>query len=471
MRGQLGAVKRLLELMQALPEVRQQLQHSPQAVLDEWNLKLDPHQVEALWNPTLQGQPVSPCLQAWGRHREGRARARQQLRQDCLPQPLEMRLWRDRQERRCLSQLGQQRWEVVLHYPAALELCQGCSVGCWFCGFAAPRLSASWPATPENTRLWRQILDILRARVGPAARRSFCYWATDPLDNPDYEQFCQIFYQSLGAWPRTTTALATRQSERTRALLAMSAAHGGEWDRLSILSLSQLRKLYQNFTPKELLDVELVIHCDEELVRSTAGRARLAVEKGQPQTRNFPAQTELAGTIACVSGFLVNLVQAKVQLISPCTASQTYPLGYRVFGEEHFDDAATFDASLQALTRPELLEIVPANQRLLRWRSDLSWQDSRLVSAHLVHAFQAGCAPLAWLRQSDGDPPPFLLEQSLQGELPQGLATLSQRLSGDGTTLGEAMLALSIACDQPPPVTRARLLGLWQAGLLDDSAL
>ena len=105
MRGQLGAVKRLLELMQALPEVRQQLQHSPQAVLDEWNLKLDPHQVEALWNPTLQGQPVSPCLQAWGRHREGRARARQQLRQDCLPQPLEMRLWRDRQERRCLSQL------------------------------------------------------------------------------------------------------------------------------------------------------------------------------------------------------------------------------------------------------------------------------------------------------------------------------------------------------------------------------
>ena len=44
------------------------------------------------------------------------------------------------------------------------------------------------------------------------------------------------------------------------------------------------------------------------------------------------------GTIACVSGFLFNMVERNVRLISPCNASERWPLGYRIYDEGTFTD-------------------------------------------------------------------------------------------------------------------------------------
>jgi len=35
-----------------------------------------------------------------------------------------------------------------------------------------------------------------------AAGRGFCYWGTDPMDNPDYEKFCLDFHEVLGIFPK-----------------------------------------------------------------------------------------------------------------------------------------------------------------------------------------------------------------------------------------------------------------------------
>ena len=43
-----------------------------------------------------------------------------------------------------------------------------------------------------------------------------------------------------------------------------------------------------------------------------------------------------SGTIACVAGFLFNLVERSVKLISPCSASARWPLGYIVHAEGSF---------------------------------------------------------------------------------------------------------------------------------------
>ena len=46
-----------------------------------------------------------------------------------------------------------------------------------------------------------------------------------------------------------------------------------------------------------------------------------------------------SSTIACVSGFLFNMVDKRVQLITPCNASDKWPLGYWVLDEGTFETA------------------------------------------------------------------------------------------------------------------------------------
>ncbi|MDR2987328.1 MAG: hypothetical protein LBV34_21075, partial [Nocardiopsaceae bacterium] len=48
---------------------------------------------------------------------------------------------------------------------------------------------------------------------------------------------------------------------------------------------------------------------------------------------------EESSTIACVSGFLFNMLDRSVKLITPCDASDRWPLGYWVLAEGTFDSA------------------------------------------------------------------------------------------------------------------------------------
>src|SRR6266700_4416403 len=146
---------------------------------------------------------------------------RTRLRTDVVPADPRLRAWRDRMINRCIGELGRERAEQIVHAPAAIELSKGCTVGCWFCGVAAPKFEHTWPYTPQNATLWRECLQVLGEVYGPSVKHGFLYWATDPLDNPDYEHFLTDFHDVLGECPYSITARRQKSTVLPRAPLLL----------------------------------------------------------------------------------------------------------------------------------------------------------------------------------------------------------------------------------------------------------
>ena len=108
--------------------------------------------------------------------------------------------------------------------------------------------------------------------------------------------------------PQTTTAASVRDIDRTRALLISNQACASYYLRFSVLSPAMRDKLFTAFTPEELVGVIMLPQFPEapgsELL--PAGRNR-----GQKET-DF-----VGSTIACVSGFIVNMQDKTVRLETP----------------------------------------------------------------------------------------------------------------------------------------------------------
>lgn len=340
--------KRFLEWWSADAEFRRAVLEDPGAVA-RWGLEVDADELRFLWDEAFHKQVAArrdwtaprsvQQYRAWtGEKLVYRERLR---REACIPHDPRHRAWRQRQVNRSLGHLGPDSYENIIHAPFAIELSEGCSVGCWFCGVSAERKQADFLYTEDNRRLWLEILTVLRRMVGPAAGQGFLYWATDPLDNPDYERFGLDFARICGKFPQTTTAQPQKHVERVRALLRLSAEHGCEINRFSILSLAIFKKVVEAFTAEELLHCELVLQDREATsIQSNSGRARGAaqLEKRAQADALDPRWREAPGTIACVSGFLISMVRKSVRLITPCPSSDAWPNGYWVLEECRFTD-------------------------------------------------------------------------------------------------------------------------------------
>jgi radical SAM family RiPP maturation amino acid epimerase len=239
--------------------------------------------------------------------------------------------WRERQINRLNAQLPRHITDSISHSFLCLELSTGCSVGCWFCGLSASDLEKTY-TYEDNVDEWRQTLKMLVEIFGSDTFSSaFCYSATDPFDNPDYELFCDDYFYETGYFPRTTTALAHTNTKRTRQLLQKSTRKGCLNNRLSILSLRQLEIIHQEFTPEELAFVELIPQNREaNTIKSISGRA---MNHSFNVMQSEVIQTD---TIFCVSGFLLNMLEKSIKLVSPCPASQQWPNGYIVFDQAIF---------------------------------------------------------------------------------------------------------------------------------------
>jgi radical SAM family RiPP maturation amino acid epimerase len=227
----------------------------------------------------------------------------------------------------------------------AFELSEGCSIGCWFCGISASRFAGHWPYQ-EHALEWQAILDRTVAFFGPAAGTGFCYWGTDPSDNPDYTDFVVDFVRATGMVPMTTTAAPLRDLPMVRRIIPLADRNQGLPNRFSILTPRQLQDLFMVFSPDELLHVDLVLHMRGSLQpKSVAGRAR-----------SRRAAIADSATIACVSGFLVNLPRRHVRLVTPVPSSVAEPDGFRVLGEADFTDPASFGAVLQDLADRHMVQ-------------------------------------------------------------------------------------------------------------------
>ncbi|TXG82664.1 MAG: hypothetical protein E6R12_10650 [Sphingomonadales bacterium] len=93
--------------------------------------------------------------------------------------------------------------------------------------------------------------------------------------------------------------------------------------------------MHEEFSPEELLGVELNIQVASEggITKFRSGRTFT----DDFSRKRFEKEKYLEGTIACVTGFLINIVEKTVKLISPVMPSSQYPDGYITFDERSYD--------------------------------------------------------------------------------------------------------------------------------------
>lgn len=345
-RARVAALKRVYEFWMLDQGFRDAYLLDPRRTLAATELNVDPLSVSLLLQPNLpgnrallEGSPKDlPEVYVWHMsYVEERFRRNLYARTHELPKDRRFADWVLRQMRRCEREVGP-RARFMMHYPTAFELSSGCSVGCPFCAFSAGRLEGVFRHTKENAALWQDVLARLHDVVGDAAGRGPCYYATEPLDNPDYELFLQDFCKEFGRVPQTTTAAATRNIERTRKLIRWGQEAYEHFDRLSVLSKNDLDLIVASFTPEELLFTDL-------LPQFAEAPAHNLTKAG----RNKDADHGMRGTIACVSGFVINMRERSVRLVTPVPASNNYPTGELIYEKACFTDGASLENMVQKM--------------------------------------------------------------------------------------------------------------------------
>jgi radical SAM family RiPP maturation amino acid epimerase len=384
-------VKRFLELWTSGPDFKAQVQKDPHGTMRRYALDVDPEDIRALWDwdysakAMAENRPVTPTVKQYREFINEKLQWRNLVREECSPAEHRFKTWRERQIKRTMLEIGVDQDSKMIHTPIAFELAHGCSMNCWFCALNAPPLQAVYPYTPENRRLFRVLLSLLKDVAGPAAKWGCSYWATEPLDNPDYEKFSGDFYDILGMYPQTTTADPLRDPARLRKILADSRAKGCLVNRFSIMTLKILERVYREFTPDELQWVELILQNPEaDPVKAVSGRftelnrANPKLEEREKskvlaaikeQYKDFTGDLAttnitLPGTTSCMTGFKINMVKKTVELISPCAACEKWPNGYIVFETGAFETADDFKGLIDGMIERVMITTLPTDRRL-----------------------------------------------------------------------------------------------------------
>jgi radical SAM family RiPP maturation amino acid epimerase len=451
-------VKRFFEWWLGDGRFRDALVENPRQAVAERNLAVDPEELRFLWDEeyrkrhadmdleqVLAGESVTAnAFFAWLRANQ---KLRDRARLQAEPRNPRFAEWRRRQVGRCSTQFRSAYNDYVPHIPIAIELSQGCSVGCWFCGVDAPKLKSQFLATPENLATFEEILEVIKIHIGaPAAAWGFLYWATDPFDNPDYERFAEIFERIFHRYPATTTAQATRDVARTRRMIGRVEKNPDVKFRFSLPSVGLLYRVFAEFTPEELSSIDLIPLNKSSLLKiSSSGRARSRTVHKEPDGRDWLDQTR-DQTISCVSGFLINMVERSIALVTPCNSSDKHPLGYITMARDEFSNAGDLDAIIREMMAVHMPLTLP-REATARFRDDLSYK-SRQDGFQLETEFG---------RFSIHD-------NALIGEL-------GDMLRGSGRAVAEIEEHFAGRYGIGPAVTTTWLDGLFRAGLLDELAL
>jgi hypothetical protein len=177
--------------------------------------------------------------------------------------------------------------------------------------------------------------------------------------------------------PQTTTAAPMRDVALTREVMEMQRRNRTVINRFSITSLRTLRAVHAEFTADELLDIELVMQHKEAITaKALAGDALISYEKLKKNGREgkLPHLGASYGTIACVAGFLVNMIERSVMLVSPCRASARFPKGYKVYAQANFKTAAEFEDVCRTMIRDQMPSHLRPGDRLA-FRADLQYAE------------------------------------------------------------------------------------------------
>lgn len=380
----LAQIKRFSEHLVGDLEFREALSQNNsnlKAVTDAYGISIDAELLRPLFSKTYghyrfeNGDSRWPLAQLWDAFIQDKLKHRDVLCGQADSRGVNPRYdaWRQRQIQRCAGELGSQN-SAIVHSLVSYELTRGCTVGCWFCGISADKFGGALLYDADTERLWRGVLQTMVDKFGAGARSGFCYWATDPCDNPDYPEFIRAHYEVTGMLPQTTTAIPMKNVALTRKVLALSQEIPCVTNRFSILTKSIMQRVHAEFSPMELLNVEMVMQQKFALTaKSISGRAIERVKSNQAKGRDekiseLPSQPS---TIACVSGFLVNMLDRKVRLASPTCSSEQWPDGYRVYEEARFETVEEFASIIDGMIDRHMPDSLTETD-VVGFRSDLA---------------------------------------------------------------------------------------------------
>ena len=351
--------------------------------------------------------------------------------------------WRKRRVAAVRSELG--FFGAMIDHPAfAYELSEGCSVGCWFCSFAPHKLTGILDYITGRDEAMSIVNHCAGIFGKEAAGSALPYYRTEPHDNPNYVNFLRDFEQSTGEVLCTSTAVCGDLGW-LRELI--SYYRRGDvryhWPRLSILSLEIMDKVHAAFTPEDLLEIELLVQVRGHYRPKVTGGRILEEHAGLREREDFSDRNCVSfvpqGSIACVSGFNINLVTRAVMLFSPCYVSGRWPYGYRVFAERRYEDADHFPSVINEMIE-NYMPLSPPQKKIVKFRDDIVFRPTEkgfdLATPNQLHHFKGRdkCGPLGELISS-GE----YTYEKLAGELaakhkanPIILRTAAQQLFDDG---------------------------------------
>ena len=350
------------DLLESIPS----LVATEETVPDDLQAKLAPYPEFLLWF-------------RW-RHRYDRSAMIQRLVASCraTDNPA-YTAWRGRRVAATRHELGTFGWSLD-HPCHAVEMAVGCSVGCGFCAFDAGKLETVFDVSqPENRRLVLGVATGMLNVLGWPAASGMLYWSTEPHDNPHYVELLKLWKSVTGV--KLCTATARAGEEWIGDLIDFySAGKPASWPRVSVLSRKIMRRLHETFTPLQMRDTTLLMQQkDAEVFRGKVpgGRDRMLrqlVEADDLRNMDFENLPEgfepPQGSIACISGFLVNMVQRTIKLISPCYTTMEYRYGYRVFDETTFDGPEDFEVALRRIVSRSMVER-SYPEMPIQWRDDM----------------------------------------------------------------------------------------------------
>jgi len=360
-------------------EFREALFVDARAAAEARGLSADPEHLRIFWDEHFRAEierlphpdavrKIGPLGLVWLELERRNREYRDKVREESTPSDPRFAAWRKRQIARCNLSFRRALATSIPHAPFAIEPSKGCSIGCWFCGVSAPSLDGHFLCQGENAEFFRQLMETLARVVGRTAGKwGILYWATDPLDHPDYETLCSIFAKSFGQFPVTTTAQGWKDMPRLRRLIGL-AGRGPARVRLSILNLKMMNLYLAELAPEEFASVSFVpINRDSVFRPADAGRAR--ANRSRAWGAADASNTDDA-SISCVSGFLFNLVDKTVRLISPCPATDRWPDGSFLYEEKQYTNADDLRAIVEGMIDRHMPLGVPT-EFPLRFNSDL----------------------------------------------------------------------------------------------------
>lgn len=309
--------------------------------------------------------------------------------------------WRKRKILSTQSELGFYGTNID-HPTFAIELGVGCTVGCTFCAYDAQKLESNFDFNNNNNlELFKAVSRSLQLILGDGCGGGMLYYATEPNDNPDYINFLKIYYQITGY--KLCTSTARYSMDWLEDLIKFySIPEPSFWPRVSVLSPHIMEKIHKHFSPIEFIYPWILaqsIEMEDERAKVPGGREEFGMKALSEikDARHYTSADQVdyslipQGSIACVTGFRINMVQKTITLTSPCYTSYKWSHGYRNYGTVSFSTPeSVYPAFIDLIN--QFIPNCSDNNLMFSWRDDLDFRlfedGFELVSPYLFHSFR-----------------------------------------------------------------------------------